>query len=96
MSWYKNPTVWMVLIGVLVLIGILVGGMIKFPSSKKIDNFKHSIAGSASLVEPQQIAQYIADTENNRIRKVNRDDIITTVAGDGKIIIADDGELATL
>ena len=38
---------------------------------------------------------YIADTENNRIRKVDRDGIITTVAGSGKLGYSGDGGPAT-
>ena len=38
---------------------------------------------------------YIADQYNNRIRKVNGDDIITTVAGNGSATYAGDGGKAT-
>lgn len=39
---------------------------------------------------------YIADTQNNRIRKVSPDGIITTVAGNGTIGFSGDGGQATL
>ncbi len=38
---------------------------------------------------------FIADTDNNRIRKVNTNGVITTVAGDGTIAHSDDGIQAT-
>src|SRR5438067_2381975 len=38
---------------------------------------------------------YIADKGNNRIRKVNKDGIISTVAGNGKEGFSSDGGLAT-
>ena len=38
---------------------------------------------------------YVADTENNRIRKVDRNGIITTVAGTGKEGYSGDGGPAT-
>lgn len=58
-------------------------------------------ATSASLAFPLGIAldssgnMYIADANNNRIRKVNSSGIITTVAGNGNGEFAGDGGVAT-
>jgi uncharacterized protein (TIGR03437 family) len=54
-------------------------------------------ATSAMLQEPQGIAVdsagnlYIADSSNSRIRKVDTNGIITTVAGNGNVVFAGDG-----
>ena len=58
-------------------------------------------ATSASLVQPSGVAVdasgdlFIADTWNNRIREVNPDGIITTVAGNGSFNYSGDGGQAT-
>jgi len=58
-------------------------------------------ATNASLYYPGGVACdtagniYIADSQNNRIRKVATNSLITTVAGNGKIIYAGDGGAAT-
>jgi trimeric autotransporter adhesin len=58
-------------------------------------------ATSAQLNAPQSIALdsmgnlYIADTNNNRIRKVTPAGIISTVAGNGSAVFAGDGGSAT-
>ncbi|MBI5783125.1 MAG: hypothetical protein HZA69_05245, partial [Gammaproteobacteria bacterium] len=59
-------------------------------------------ATAAQLYRPFSVAVdaennlYIADTNNNRIRKVSPDGIITTVAGDGTVGFRGDGGPATL
>ncbi len=59
------------------------------------------VATNASLSSPRGItaaasgALYIADTVNNRIRMVNADGIITTVAGNGTAGYSGDGSWAT-
>ncbi len=58
-------------------------------------------AKEASLNTPKGVAidnngnLYIADQINHRIRKVDSEGIISTVAGDGNAFFAGDGELAT-
>ena len=58
-------------------------------------------ATSAMLQYPEGIAVdsagnlYIADASNNRIRKVDTNGIITTVAGNGNVVVAGDGGPAT-
>ncbi|MFD1141442.1 T9SS type A sorting domain-containing protein [Larkinella insperata] len=58
-------------------------------------------ATSARLADPQNITLdgqgnlFIADSENNRIRKVNTNGIINTVAGNGSADFSGDGGLAT-
>ncbi len=58
-------------------------------------------ATSALLNLPQSVTVdaagnlYIADTQNNRIRKVSADGIMTTVAGNGDLGFSGDGGLAT-
>ena len=58
-------------------------------------------ATSARLADPQNIALdtqgnlFIADSENNRIRKVSTNGIISTVAGNGTADFSGDGGLAT-
>ncbi|MGA1199046.1 MAG: hypothetical protein ACO36I_21340, partial [Candidatus Latescibacterota bacterium] len=58
-------------------------------------------ATSASLADPTGVfvdAQnnlYIADTNNQRIRKVDASGVITTIAGDGNAGFSGDGGLAT-
>lgn len=60
-----------------------------------------STATSAILNNPQDVALdsagnfYIADSSNHRIRKVNTNGIITTVAGNGTAAYAGDGGAAT-
>jgi trimeric autotransporter adhesin len=60
-----------------------------------------AIGGGVQLYDPQSIAfdsagnYYIADTGNNRIRKVNTKGIISTVAGNGTPGFAGDGGPAT-
>src|SRR6266581_2875799 len=59
------------------------------------------LATSANLWGPTGVAVdaagnlYIADYGNNRIRRVNTDGIITTVAGNGTAGLSGDGGLAT-
>ena len=59
------------------------------------------VATKASLNGPPGVAfnnsgsLYIADSSNNRIRKLDANGIITTVAGDGSGIFAGDGGIAT-
>ena len=59
-------------------------------------------ADSAELYSPQSIAidgsgnVYIADQQNNRIRKVNSSGVITTIAGNGVMGYSGDGGQATL
>jgi internalin A len=58
-------------------------------------------ATQATLVEPYGVALdpagnlYISDRDNNRIRKVDRAGIITTVAGNGQVGLPVDGVLGT-
>ncbi len=58
-------------------------------------------ATQAALSDPIAVAVgpdgslYIADRNNNRVRRVGPDGIITTVAGDGQIGFSGDGGLAT-
>ncbi len=60
-----------------------------------------TVATAFSLYRPQGIAidtygnLYIADTGNQRVRKVNPDGIVTTVAGNGSVGSAGDGGSAT-
>jgi len=60
------------------------------------------LATSAQLYEPQGLAididgnLYIADQQNGRVRKVDKNGIITTVAGNGIFGDSGDGGLATL
>ena len=60
-----------------------------------------NLATAASLMGPESLFIdgsgniYIADTRNNRIRKVDASGIITTVAGNGEASAAGDGGLAT-
>src|SRR5262249_56106607 len=57
-------------------------------------------ASAADLCQPGGLAVdvegnlFIADTANNRIRKVNPAGVITTVAGSGEFGFSDDGGLA--
>ncbi len=60
-----------------------------------------NLATSAQLYYPQGVAVdvngniYIADTQNNRIRKVTPQGIISTIAGTGTAGFSGDGGLAT-
>ncbi len=55
-------------------------------------------ATAARLFYPDDVAihpngdRYIADTYNNRIRKVDKSGIITTVAGSGSTNVGDDAD----
>lgn len=59
------------------------------------------LATSAKIYQPRKVAfdragnMYIADTSNNRVRKVNTSGIISTVAGIGNIGFTGDGGPAT-
>jgi cysteine-rich repeat protein len=59
------------------------------------------LASRATLNEPYGVFVdvdgnvLIADTQNNRIRRIGADGIITTVAGNGDVIASGDGGLAT-
>jgi sugar lactone lactonase YvrE len=58
-------------------------------------------ATSASLDNPEDVAVdsngniYIADSNNNRIRKVDTNGVITTIAGNGDYVLGDDNIEAT-
>jgi sugar lactone lactonase YvrE len=56
--------------------------------------YRASIAGPTGVVVDDQGTLYIADRENNRIRAVDRQGMITTVAGTGKQDYNGDSEVA--
>jgi len=60
------------------------------------------LASAAQVANPRGVAVdsagnvFIADYDNNRIRKISTDGLISTVAGNGTFAFSGDGDLATL
>jgi uncharacterized protein (TIGR03437 family) len=50
---------------------------------------------AAVAVDPRDGAAYLADQQNNRLRRVGPDGVITTVAGNGQHLLYRAGEIAT-
>ncbi len=65
MAWFNNPSVWLVIIGMLIVIGVMIFGMVP---KKTLKPFKPTVAGTVSQVSDDSVINFITDMDDDKVR----------------------------
>ncbi len=66
MAWFNNPSVWLVIFAVLVVIGVMIFGMV--PKRIALKPFKPTVAGKVSQVSSNSVIDFITETDADKVR----------------------------